>query len=155
MKNARGYTLIEIMVVVAVIALLSSIALPSYTKYVQRGHRADAKAALLGVAQRMEQNYSLAGVYNATQDGTTINTASLTTWGLNKAPAGANARYDIAFTSLSATAFVVKATPTGGQTNDTCGIFSLNERNLKAAKGEDPNGSGISRSANTLECWNK
>ena len=155
MKHSRGFTLIEVMIVVTILALLSSIAVPSYTRYVKRSHRADAKTALMAVSQRMEQNYSLAGVYNATQDGTAINTASLTTWGMNNAPSSTDVRYTIEFASISATGYVVQATPAGGQTGDTCGIYKLNERNLKAAKGDDPNAAGISRSANTQECWNK
>lgn len=148
------------MIAVAIVGILTAVALPSYQGYVQRGARAEARNALLAVAQRLEQNYSLAGQYNTLPDRTTaVNTAMLTTWGLGYAPAGPSGqkKYDLAFTSISATAFVVKATPTSGtsQANDSCGVLSINERNLKAAKGQAPGGTGISRSADTAECWSK
>ena len=50
---ARGFTLIEVMIVVAIVAILSAIALPSYTEYIRRGNRAEARAGLLQAAQWM------------------------------------------------------------------------------------------------------
>jgi type IV pilus assembly protein PilE len=55
LKRARGFTLIEIMIVVAVIAILASIALPSYNNYLRKARRADAQAALTDIATRQQQ----------------------------------------------------------------------------------------------------
>ena len=155
--KSRGFTLIELMITIAIVGILAAVALPSYTKYVQRANRADARSTLLAAAQRMEQNYTLAGRYDKLQDGTTdVNTASLTTWGLHQSPPSGTALYTISFsTAPSQTGYVLAATPTGSQASDACGILRFSERNLKAAKGEDPNTAGISRNANTVECWSK
>lgn len=58
-KNQSGFTLIELMITVAIVAILAAVALPSYQKYVIRGNRATAKAAMMDIADR-EQQYLLA-----------------------------------------------------------------------------------------------
>ena len=55
MKRARGFTLIEVMIVVTVIAILAAIALPSYNNYLRKGRRADAQAAMTDIASRQQQ----------------------------------------------------------------------------------------------------
>ncbi len=75
--SARGFTLIELMIVVAVIAILAAIAYPSYQDSVRKSRRADAKAALLDLAQFMERNYTTANRYDQNSAGTAINTAAL------------------------------------------------------------------------------
>ena len=54
----QGFTLIELMIVVAIVAILAAIAYPSYTRYVEKARRADAKVALLDAAQRLERCYT-------------------------------------------------------------------------------------------------
>jgi len=62
-RLAQGFTLIELMIVVAVVGILSAIAYPSYTEYVRRGHRADARAGLLQVQQWLERAATATGTY--------------------------------------------------------------------------------------------
>jgi type IV pilus assembly protein PilE len=93
----QGFTLIEVMIVVAIIGILSAVAFPSYTAYVQRSHRAEAKNYLQSVAQRLEQNYTLSGRYNATQDGEAVDDDFIENAGFNVVPAGGPARYNISF----------------------------------------------------------
>jgi type IV pilus assembly protein PilE len=58
----QGFTLIELMIVVAIVGILSAIAYPSYTEYIRRGHRADARAGLLQAQQWLERAATATGV---------------------------------------------------------------------------------------------
>jgi len=57
-RYSRGVTLIELMIVVVIVSILAAVALPSYTAYVLRSHRVEAKTALLDLAGREERYYS-------------------------------------------------------------------------------------------------
>ncbi|MDT7522282.1 type IV pilin protein [Rhodoferax sp. TBRC 17198] len=153
----KGFTLIELIIAVAIVGILVGIALPGYTEYSRRAARADAKNLLLSVAQRLEQNYTLSGRYDQTQDGVAIDDAMITIWGLNQSPTAGAARYNITFVanSLGNATYTLQATPAGSQVNDRCGVLALNERNLRASNGTDPNTAGVSRAAQTLDCWGR
>lgn len=62
--RGRGFTLIELMVVITVLAILAAVAIPNYTAYVTRSKRAGAKTVLLDAAAQLERNYSTNGCYN-------------------------------------------------------------------------------------------
>ncbi|ENU10697.1 type IV pilin protein [Acinetobacter calcoaceticus] len=69
MKKYEGFTLIELMIVVAIIAILAALAYPSYTQYKIRGNRADVQSEMMQTAQRLQSYYAINHHYtNATLD---------------------------------------------------------------------------------------
>lgn len=151
-SSQTGFTLIELMITVAVIGILTAIAVPSYTQYVMRSHRAEAKNMLLAVAQRLEQNYTLSGSYARTQNAAAddIDDTDIAGWGMSQVPLSGTLRYNITFqANPTAIAFALQATPVGPQTSDTCGVMTLDNRNLKGAAGQN------NRSQTTRNCWDR
>lgn len=148
----RGFTLIELMIVVVVVAVLSAIAYPAYSSYVLRGHRAEARNALMTVAQRLEQNYALSGRYDQNQAGGAVDQAFINATGFGTVPAGGPARYNISFVigSLGEAGYQLQAVPAGAQANDTCGTLLLNQQGIRGAAGVLNN-----RAARTIECWGR
>ena len=122
-----GFTLIELMIAVAIIGILMRLAYPAYTNSVKKSRRADAKTALLDVAQREERYMAMANVYTTSAPllgyatGTTITAA---------APmdvlSGGKAFYQVSVSAPTTTFFILTATRVAPQTTDTqCGDLTL------------------------------
>jgi type IV pilus assembly protein PilE len=139
LKLQRGFTLIEIMIVVAIVGILSAIAIPSYSEYVRRGHRADARAGLLQAQQWLERASTATGVYpTALPDALT--------WAGDDTK-----RYTIGFQAGNTdSAFTLVATrkSPGAQAGDRCGDFTLTHTGARSVINM---GSGVT----AAECWNK
>ncbi len=123
MKSKKGFTLIELMITVAVIAILAAIAYPSYTQHVQKGRRENAKAELLGFVQNLERYYAIKYTYDASLADLNIPA---------QIPANGAAHYNITL-AKTATSYTLTATPTGIQTGDKCGTLSINQAGVKTA----------------------
>lgn len=149
-QRKKGFTLLELMIVVAIVGILASIAYPSYRKYVIRSNRGEAKAALLELAQYMERNFTEANAYNKLPSGTALTSSSLP---YTQVPKSGTVNYNIQFKSGSPTAseFVLVAVPTGGQTADDCGSLTINQL---GQNGIDTSSSGSS-GATASDCWRR
>ena len=137
----KGVTLIELMIVIVVVAILASIAIPNYRSYVLRTHRVEAKTALLNLAAAQEKHYLANNTYAANAALSTAPPA-----GLGLPGATENGWYTIAINAASTTAFSATATATGGQTADgDCATFTINALGVKGAT----DGGGSASTA----CW--
>jgi type IV pilus assembly protein PilE len=137
-RKARGFTLIEVMIVVAIVGILAAIAYPSYTEYVERGRRNDAKAVLLEVAQYMERRFTEQRDYGV------VTTANLPT-SLKQSPREGDAWYNVTVTTRSATTYVLSAAPKTGWVPRKCGTLSVDQLGAKTVSTADPIG----------DCWNR
>ena len=134
-RRIKGYSLIELMVIVAVLGIIASIAVPSYRSYMMRAQRADATAALLALRSAQEKFFLQNSRYvTSVADMTAAKPAGL---GL-----GATSEHGYYAITIAAGAtpnsYVATATAAGGQTADSsCQTFTINESGVR---GSGPNG---------------
>jgi type IV pilus assembly protein PilE len=145
----RGFTLIEVMIVVAIVAILAAIALPSYQEYVRRARRGEARALLLEVAQYMEKFYSQNDRYDQPNDGsgtTMVLPAALTV--VPRGAASAQSYYTVQFqaTTLKATGYTLEAVPLGSMASDKCGTLRLSSVGQRTV-------SGATSGMTAADCW--
>lgn len=136
-KKIEGFTLIELMITVAIVAILAAIAYPSYLDQVRKTRRSDAQAALMRTAQILERCYTEYNAYN------NANCPAVSGTGLAAAYQNTDEGfYTLSATLLNANAFTLQATPQGDQANDSCGNLTLTHTGQK----------GVS-SGTVADCW--
>lgn len=131
-----GFTLVELMIVVAIIAMLAAIAMPNYRSYVERGDRAAARAGLLEAQQFMERFYVANDSYMTDKAGVAV---ALPTR-LQSVPVE-SPKYTLAVNAPAANAFTLTATPIRAVSQ--CGNLTLTNTGVR----------GISGSGTVADCW--
>jgi type IV pilus assembly protein PilE len=137
--NNKGFTLIELMIVIAVLAIIATIALPSFLGQVQKARRSDAKQALFDAAAKLEQYYQdnkgYPTVANMDLLYPDVNATTFTS---------VEGHYTIGFNGVpTATTYSIQAVPAGAQVAETgcgagdscCGTFQLNHLGEKTVTG--------------------
>ena len=132
-RNTGGFTLIELMIAVAVVAIIVAVAYPSYVEQVRKSRRADATTALMDLAGKLERYYAGNGSY----DGTTVTA-------LRGSDTSENGHYTLTIRQLDYSAgplaagaqnFGLQAAPNGDQANDRCGTFRINSLGVRSLSG--------------------
>jgi type IV pilus assembly protein PilE len=137
MRKYRGFTLIELMVVVAIIAIIAAFAVPSYLNYGIRARRSDGQNMLLKVADAQERYYAANNHYGS------LNQLGYTTMASQRSEKGYyQLSMDPASDSTSAVVYTATATPVSGgpQVKDTCGALTINNAGVKGQSGSTTNG---------------
>lgn len=123
-RKISGFTLIELMIVVAIVAILAAIAYPSYQEHVRKTRRAQARTDMMSTVQMLERTYSARNSYASFTNAMITSTQPMF--------------YTITFASApTATEFTLQAVPQGGQVNDKCGTLTLNQAGTRTVSGSD------------------
>ncbi len=150
-----GFTLIELMITVAIVAILSSIAYPSYRDYVARGRRAEAQALLMQSAQWMERFYAENYAYDQNTAGVAVTDATLFPARYSQSPTSGTAAYTIAVATTgtgSTSTFTVTATRAGTMVGDKCGNFQITSTGVRQLVNYT-SAAGATQVAAMQSCW--
>jgi type IV pilus assembly protein PilE len=137
-KKSRGFSLLELLIALAILSILTTMAVTSYQDSVRKARRADAKADLLELAQLLERNYTETNTFVTDINGNAVTLA------YTQSPRQGSAYYNLTFGAQTATTYSLVATPQGSQAKDTrCLNLTLDQTGTK----------GISGSGTIAECW--
>ncbi|MDR4516340.1 MAG: type IV pilin protein [Nitrosomonas sp.] len=132
-----GFTLIELMITVAILGIIAAVALPSYQNYVRDANRAAAKTIIYENAQFMEQFYTENNRYDQNLAG------NLVVLPVTQSPRTGAAQYNITLQAVANATFTLQAVPVGSMAGDVCGTLTLTNTGLQGA------GGGVAA------CWNR
>ena len=131
-NKERGFTLIEMLIVVAILGIIVAIGYPSYQEQVRKSRRAEGMGELLEMADRLERRYS--DQLPATYAGIKADVL----YGIDTADdmrPTTNGHYKLNIVSADAIQFTISAIPQGNQTKDKCGTFTMSSQGVKTVSG--------------------
>lgn len=131
MMKSKGFTLVELMIVVAIVGILAAVAIPAYRSFVLKSHRTDAINGLLDAASRQARYFTTQNVYADKMSTLGYSTDAVAV------PSTTNKFYEItvvsapAATASTPATFSLLATAKNSQTSDSCGDFGLDDLGKK------------------------
>ena len=156
---SRGFTLMELMIVVTVASILAAIAYPTYTDYVVRGNRTVAKAALVDAASKQEGFFSDRKAYSATLAGLGFpaDPYYIAKDGKTSTTNTSDMVYQVSVTTTTAggiiTTYTISAAPVNGQVRDSCASPTGCKKCGTLILGSDGSRTVSSTAANATDCW--
>ena len=129
-KSSRGFTLVELMVTVAVISILAAIGYPAYTNYTYKARRTEATGSLLDFATRMERYYADNNAYPVATDDIEVKDIMRSDTADTE-----HGYYTLGFAAQAAQSYTLQAVPGGAQSSDTCGTFTINSLGARNVSG--------------------
>lgn len=123
----RGFTLVEVAIVCAIVAILAAIAVPSYLSSVQKGRRSDARSALIGAAGQLERYFTERNTYSTATLGTGAGAVAPST--------SLNGYYTLTLTFPAGRQYLLSAVPAGIHVGDPCGTFTYDDQGSKSVSG--------------------
>ncbi|MBF0265709.1 MAG: type IV pilin protein [Gammaproteobacteria bacterium] len=130
MNKQIGFTLLELMIVVAIIGILSAVAIPSYQESVKKSKRAEAQAALTSFAGAMERHMTENDSYKGAASGG-ADTGSPSIYSASVPVEGVTVNYNLTIDAATASTYTLKATRTGSMSSDNCGDFTITNTGVK------------------------
>lgn len=129
--KSRGFSLVELLIVVTVLGIMGAIAIPSYSNYVIRSNRSEGKALLMDAAARQERFFAQNNVYASSVSDLRLDTQS------------SNKLYTLSIPTASTTDYKLQATPQNAQVRDKCGSLTVTAAGVRDVTG----------TATKEECW--
>ena len=149
--RARGFSLIELMIVIAIVGVLAAVALPNYNRYIARASRADARSQLLQAAQFMQRFYSANDRFDVDRSNNAV--LDQMPANLKQSPADGNALYMLAIPAgtLTNASYVLQMVPVEGtrMANDECATLTFSSTGIRGVLVD-----GVAASATVRDaCW--
>ena len=132
----KGFTLIELIIAIAIIGVLAALAIPAYQESTAKTRRSDAQGALLGLTSALERFYTENNSYLEAADSGADTGAPAATLYPSQAPIDGNSKYyNLTIQAATGTTYTLAATPIVGTVmdGDSCGTFTITSAGVKGA----------------------